>query len=453
MKLIKKEDLATDVVVHEVTPETLHTDPAGYSRLGWIVVLVGFVGFVLWASLAPLDRGVPLSGVVAKESNRKAVQHLQGGTIDEILVKEGDAVKAGQVLVRMNSVAAGAQAGITDIQLINARAAEARLLAERDGKSEIAFPASLTGRQNTDPRVVEAMSLQRQLFASRRLALDSELRSVDESISGIKLQLAGTEASRDSKKDQLALLKEQLANIRDLAKEGYVARSKLLELERTHAATAGAIAEDNGNIGRGRRQIAELSLKRTQREQEFQNEVRTQLAQVQQEGDALENKIKADQLILQNVEVRAPVDGVVIGLTVHTKGGIVQPGQRMMDIVPTSDALVIEGQLPVNLVDKVHPGLKVDFIFSAFNASTTPHVPGEVVTVGADRLTDERSGFPYYKVTARVTPEGARLIRERKLDIKPGMPVELFVKTGERTMMNYLFRPLVDRLKTSMSED
>jgi protease secretion system membrane fusion protein len=156
---------------------------------------------------------------------------------------------------------------------------------------------------------------------------------------------------------------------------------------------------------------------------------------------------------LSNVEVRSPADGTVVGLNVFTPGGVVPPGFRMMDIVPSDDPLVVEGQLPVNLVDKVHPGLKTEVIFTAFNANRTPRIEGVVEQVAADRTVDERTGAAYYKVRVKVTPKGAKLIAEHKMDIRPGMPVELFVKTGERTMMNYLLKPVLDRARSALSEE
>jgi len=452
MKLLDTKALATDVITHDVSPLTVNTDARAYSKLGWWIVLVGVCGFFLWAFLAPLDKGVPLQGAVAKETNRKAVQHLAGGMIDEILVKEGDTVKAGQVLVRMNAVQAKAQSEITQVQFFNARATEARLIAERDGKSTVTFPKALESAK-ADPRVASNISLQNQLFASRRDALRNEMGAVDASVAGLKLQIVGMEAARDSKKEQLGILKEQLVNMRDLAKDGYVARSRLLDLERTYSQINGSFAEDIGNIGRARSQVIELGLKRAQRLQDFQREVRAQLAEVQKEADALGSRMGAENFVLANVDVKAPVDGIVVGMNVFTPGGVIQPGFRMMDVVPMADALVVEGQLPVNLVDKVRPGLPVEFIFSAFNSSTTPHIPGVITSVSADRLVEERSGAPYYKVHARVTPEGLKLIEKKKLGVRPGMPVELFVKTGERTMMNYLLKPVFDRATTSMSED
>lgn len=452
MKLIDTKALATDVITHDVSPLTVNTDAGAYSRLGWIIVIVGVVGFLLWASLAPLDKGVPLMGTVAQESNRKAVQHLAGGTVDEILVKEGDKVQAGQVLVRMNGIQATSQFEISRVQYFTARAAEARLIAERDGKSSVTFPAALA-EAKSDPRVGQTVDGQNQLFLSRRGALQSELGGLEESIAGLRMQISGLEASSESKREQLSIMKEQLTNLRELSRDGYVARTRLLDLERANAQVSGMLSEDIGNIGRARRQISELNLKRSQRQQEFQREVRTQLSEVQREADALGSRMNAEGFLVKNVEIKSPATGVVMGLNVFTKGGVVPPGFKLMDIVPTGDALVVEGQLPINLVDKVHPGLPVDLIFSAFNVNSTPHIPGEVTVVSADRFVDEKNGMPYYKVSARVTPDGLKLIEKNKLQVRPGMPVELFVKTGERTMMNYLFKPLVDRVKTSMTEE
>jgi protease secretion system membrane fusion protein len=456
MKLIKKKEVvtgtaaATDVVSHDVTPLEVNTDASSHTRLGWIIVLLGVGGFLLWAIFAPLDKGVPVSGTVTVASNRKAIQHQTGGTVEDILVKEGDVVKAGQPLVKMNGVQAKANAEMTRVQYFTARAAEARLVAERDGKKSVAFPPELESAKN-DPRVANNISLQSQLFSSRQSAIQNELAAVSESISGLKMQMQGLQESLDSKKQQLRFLKEQLDGMRDLAKEGYIARNRLLDLERTYAQINGSISEDIGNIGRSQRQIAELSLRRIQRQQEYQKEVRTQLSEVQKEAEALENRLAGLDFDLQNVVVKAPVDGTVVGMNVFTHGGVIGPGFRMMDLVPSDDPLIIEGMVPVHLIDKVHKDLKVELIFSAFNQNETPHIPGIITQVSADRMVDEKTGMPYYKMKAQVAPEGMKRISH--LQVRPGMPVEVFVKTGERTMMNYLFKPVFDRGHTALTEE
>lgn len=441
---------AAQVTFPDVSPRDVNTDADSQTRLGWWIVIAGVGGFLFWASLAPLDKGVPLSGTVTVATNKKAVQHVTGGTVDAIVVKEGDVVKAGDVLVRMNAVQATVNAEIARVQYFSARATEARLMAERDGKRILVFPPELEGARD-DPRVASNIRMQQQLFNTRQSAIQSELSALDENIAGLVLQNKGLEESRDGKKLQLQFLKEQLDGMRDLAREGYVARNRLLELERTYAQLGTAISEDISNIGRGQRQISEFRLRRLQRQQEYQKEVRTQLSETQKEADGLANRLKGLDYDLGNVLVKSPVDGTVVAMNVFTHGGVIAPGFRMMDIVPSDDPLIVDGQLPVHLIDKVRPDLRVELIFSAFNQNQTPHVPGIVTHVSADRLVDEKSGQPYYTLKAKVAPEGMTLVSN--LQIRPGMPVELFVKTGERTMMNYLLKPVLDHLKMSMTEE
>lgn len=445
-----KVDSKNDKLAASLTNIEVDTNPRQYTRLGWIIVLVGVLGFLIWAMLAPLDKGVPMSGNVTVASNRKLVQHQTGGTIDEILVKDGDVVKAGQVLIKMNSVITKSAAEVTRVQMYTAMANEARLTAERDQQKSIKFPNELIAAK-ADSRVANIIQLQQQLFATRQYSLQSELGAMEENIVGMKSQLHGLQEAMISKKQQLQFLKEQLDGMRDLSKEGYVAKNRLLELERTYAQVNGAISEDIGNIGRVQRQIAEVSLRKIQRSQDYQKEVRTQLSDIQREAETLQNRLQAQDFELANVDVKAPVDGTVVNLAVFTKGGVVPGGFKLMELVPGEDPLIVEGNLPVNLVDKVHTGLPVELIFAAFNTNTTPHIPGELTQVSADRIVDEKSGMAFYKVKVSVTAEGKKKLKDLK--VLPGMPVEIFVKTGERTLMNYLLKPVFDRAKTALSEE
>jgi protease secretion system membrane fusion protein len=450
--LLTSKDSATEVISHDVQPLEVKTDASSYSRFGWLIIIFGVIGFLIWSFFAPLDKAVPMPGNVVKEGSRKTVQHPTGGIIQDILVKDGDEVKAGQVLVRMNDVQAKSLAETTRAQFFAAHLAESRLIAERDGQKSMAFPPDLQ-KYKDDPRVVAGYSLQQQLFSSRRMSLESELAAVDENIAGLRAQVKGLEESRESKKVQLGFTKEQLDNVRDLAKDGYVARSRLLDLERSYAQLSGAISEDIGNIGRSQRQIMELTLRRLQRTQDFQKDVRGQLSDIQRDGEALSARMTGLDYDMANTEVKASVDGTVIGMSVFTRGGVVGPGGKLMEIVPSGDPLVVEGQLPVNLIDRVHDGMPVELVFSAFNTNRTPHIPGVVTQVAADRTVDERTGQAHYKVRASVSPEGLKIVARQKLEIQPGMPVEVFVKTGERTMMSYLMKPIVDRAKSALSED
>ena len=449
--LAEKTETPTDVVPIEQSPiEKVNTDDSIHTRLGWFIVIVGFGGFLLWAFFAPLDKGVPLSGTVTVSSNRKAVQHETGGIVDKILVKEGETVQAGQVLVEMNDVQVKTQAEITRGQLYSARATEARLIAERDNKSEITFPPLLLALGN-DLVVANNINLQRQLFSSRKLSMQHEIAALEENIAGLEVQLHGLQASRTSKQTQLDILNTQLDGLRELAEDGFIPRNRVFEMDRTHAQLTGEISENIGNIGRIQRQISELALRRIQRQEENQKEVRQQLSDIQREAESLNSRLVGQDFELANVQVKAPVDGIVVGLDVFTHGGVIGAGFRMMDIVPNEDMLVITGEVPVHLIDKVHPGLHVDLIFSAFNQNKTPNIPGIVSRVSADRLTDEHTGMPYYNIKAKVAPEGIKLLSEHQ--VRAGMPVEIFIKTGERSLMNYMFKPILDRIHSSLSEE
>ena len=426
------------------------TDFASPVRLGWWILSIGMGMFLFWGFVAPLDQGVPMSGLVTVAGNKKAVQHLSGGTIQKILVKEGDWVKAGQPLVEIDGTQSRSNAETTRIQYFTARSTEARLIAERDGLNDIRFPSDALDAQS-DPRIANATDIQRQLFNARRGALRSELATIDESMSGLQAQNAGLASARDGKERQLILLREQVSSMRNLARDGYAPRNRLLELERNLAQLEAAVLEDTGNLSRGQSQISELRLRRAQRQQDFQKDVRAQLADVQNETEALRSRLEGLDHEVSNNLVRAPVDGMVADVAVFTEGGVVGPGFRMMDIVPLDEPLIVEGQIPIHLVDSVSPGLPVDLIFSAFNRNTTPRIPATVTQVSPDRLVDEASKMPYYRMRAEITPEGRREMAE--LNVRAGMPVELFVKTGERSLMNYLMRPLRDHIKSSMSEE
>ncbi|MEQ1526732.1 MAG: HlyD family type I secretion periplasmic adaptor subunit [Gallionella sp.] len=442
----------TEAEIVEPTPDhfAVETDASWHIRLGWFIILGGFGGFLLWASFAPLDKGVPLNGTITVETNKKAIQHATGGTVEAILVKEGDLVKTGDVLVKINSVQATADAEMSRVQYFTARATEARLLAERDGRAMIQFPPELETAKN-DPRVASNIALQQQLFNSRRAAKQSELGALDESIEGLVLQNKGLDDAKNNKQQQLQFIQEQLDGMRNLAKDGFLPRNRLLDTEQSYAQISAAISEDIGNIGRGQREIAQLKLKRQQVMQEYQKEVRAQLSDVQKDAGALDNQLSGLDYNLDNVSVKAPVDGTVIGLNVFTSGAVIAPGFKIMDIVPSDDSLIVEGRLPVHLIDKVQTDLDVELIFSAFNQNETPHIPGTVTQISADRLVDEKTGEPYYKLLAKATPEGMKKIANLK--VRAGMPVDLFVKTGERTMMNYLLKPLTDHFKMSMTEE
>jgi protease secretion system membrane fusion protein len=421
----------------------------GYLRWGLWLVIVGFGGFLCWASFAPLDRGVPVSGSVVVTGNRKAVQHPGGGVIAQLRVHDGEKVQAGQVLVVMNTVTTQTRRDALQSQLRSLQLQMARWAAERTGESEIVLLPELAAVRE-EAEVVEQLALQRQLLVNRRAALRSELAAIDEGVAGTQALLSGMQSLLSSKQQQKRLLNEQLSGIRGLAAKGYVARNQLLSMEGELASVEGEISQTYGSIGRLQRQAIELRLQAQQRRDEYAKEVNTQLADGQAQIAALKNQLEKAQADLQDTQIRAPVAGTVVGMAVFTEGGVIQAGQQLMEIVPEDSPMEVEARVPVELIDKVHQALPVELLFSAFDQSTTPRVAGEVTMVGADRLVDEQTGKPYYALRVKVTREG--MDKLQGLTIRPGMPVEGFIRTGERSLMNYLLKPLTDRLHLALTE-
>ena len=428
----------------------LQLDDTRYSRLGWMLMLGGFLGFLGWAALAPLDKGVAVSGKVMVSGHRKVVQHPSGGIVERIDVRDGDKVSAGQVLIRLKETPLLGQAQSLRSQFYGSLASEARLNAERDGVASVSFPVELTALA-AEPEVASNLALQRQLFDSRRQALLLDQQGIDESIAGAEAQLRGVRDSQASKVLQRTALTEQLLGLRELAREGYIPRNRLLDSERVYAQVLGSISEDYGRIGQLQRQVLEMRLKIRQLAEEYQKEVRTQLADTRVRTEDLRNRLASAEFELANSQLRAPVAGIVVGLDVFTEGGVIKPGQALMEIVPQGEPLLVEARVPVELADKVHAGLPVELMFSAFSQSTTPRVAGEVTLVSADRQVDERTDEPYYTLRAQVSDAG--MAQLAGLQIRPGMPVEAFVRTGERSMLNYLFKPLLDRTHMALVEE
>lgn len=428
----------------------LPQDEKKYTRLGWLVLALGLFGFFIWAAFAPLDKGVVSAGSVIVSGNRKTVQAPASGIIKSIKVKEGDSVKAGEVLVQLSQVQAQAQVDSLSDQYYTTLASEARLVAERDGRDAITFSPELE-KLAGEARIAEILTLQQQLFNSRRQALKSEIDGYRQSIEGMRYQLKGLQDSRGNKAIQLSSLREQMNSMKQLASEGYLPRNRYLEIQRQFAEVNGSIDETVGRIGQLQKQLQESQQRIDQRNADYQREVRTQLAQTQMDSSEYRNRLDTATFDLDNTSITAPVNGTVVGLNIFTQGGVVGAGDHLMDVVPSQASLVVDARLKVELVDKVAQGLPVDLMFTAFNQNKTPKIPGEVTLISADRLVDKANGEPYYQMQATVTPEGMKMLAG--LDIKPGMPVEVFVRTGSRSLLSYLFKPIMDRARTSLSEE
>lgn len=436
------QDAVTD---QNSTP--LKANPASPIRIGVLVILLGFVGFFTWAALAPLDAGVTAAGTVVVESKRKTIQHLSGGIVEDILVRDGDHVKKGDVLIRLNRTQIEAQLLITRNQLISMKAIEARLLAERTG-GNLAFDQALF-KDRSNPIIAEAIATQTALFETRKKSLASELSILDSNIKGLQQQIDGLQALEQGKAEQMRLLKEELDSLRALFEKGYVPRNRIFELERAIAELAAQRSEDIANIGRAKSALNEVRLKKLQSEQEFRKDVETQLTNVQKETATLAERLSALEDELSRVEIRAPADGIIVGLKVHTIGGVIRAGEPILDLVPENDTLIIEARIQPHLIEKVAPGLVALVRFVALD-SMNPVVEGKVMDVSADILNDQQTGLPYYSARVMIPP--SELMRLKYDRINPGMPVDVVIKTGERSLLEYLLKPLMNHVFLAFRE-
>ncbi len=417
---------------------------------GLLVLLLAFGGFGLWATFAPLDGAAVAPGVVAVESARKTIQHLDGGTVSEILVREGDRVAAGDIIIRLDDTQASAQLEIARGQYLSLRTQEARLVAERDDLPDIAFPDELLTAKD-DPRIREAITGEERVFDARRKSLIGEQAVLKQRSEQLQEQIRGLTALADSKTKRINLYQEEIEGLHKLFEKGLGDKSRLREWERLSAELQGERGEHQSAIASAQVQIGETEIQAAQLKRRFTSEVVTELRDVETKLADLRERIRALQQTLERTVVKAPVAGAVVGTSVHTIGGVIRPGEKILDIVPENESFIVEAQVQPVDIDRVSPGLEADLHMSAFNTRTTPVIPGKVLTVSADRLVDQATNRPYYLARIQVTPEGMDKLKGRTL--QAGMPVDAMIKTGERTFFDYLIRPITDRLAHAFREE
>lgn len=436
----------TDVVA-KIEPKS-HFGGAG--RVGLWALIIGFGGFLLWAAFAPLDEGVPGQGMVAIDTKSKAVQHPLGGIIKEVLVTEGQQVKEGQLLVKLDEAVATMNFQTSRLRYLGLRAMESRLVAEQQGSGKIVWHADLRTALS-DPQIRQITLTQEQLFESRRASLRADLQGIEESIQGQEGSLKAYAEMAVNRRSQLAILSEELKNTTSLVSEGYAPRNRQLELQRMVAEMNSSISDLQGNTVRAQRGIGELRQRAIARKQESRKEVESQLTDVAREAQTEAGRFRTTQDDLGRVEIRSPASGQVIGLAFQTVGGVIGPAQKLMDIVPVGQALLLEARVMPHLIDRVHVDLPVDVRFNSFSNTPQLVVDGKVVSVSTDLLTDNKTGQTYYLARVGVTPEGYKKLGKRQL--QSGMPVEVIFLTGERSMLTYLLSPLTKRMAASMKEE
>jgi protease secretion system membrane fusion protein len=323
-------------------------------------------------------------------------------------------------------------------------------MAELAGRRAISLPAALT-RYSGDPVVQQQLRTQAQLLNDRLRTRESELSALNETIRGLEQQRIAIEESWQSKDREAKLLDEQARRVRSLADKGFASPAMLDDAELKRARLQSDIAENRGVVRRLEAQIQEAKLTREKREGEWQQEIKARLAEVQRDIESFRGQLGSAELNLSYMDIKAPISGSVLGLAVTSPGAVLAAGQKLLDIVPERPQLVIEAQVPVNLIDQIYPGLPVELNFSAFQQNKTPRLRGRVAVLGADRITDPKTGIPYYPVNVTIDDDSAPKLGANEL--RPGMPVDVFIKTGERTFVSYLLKPLLDRLNASLAEE
>lgn len=419
-----------------------------WTRFGVLVVLATLGVTLVWSSLAPLASAVVAPGIVKVDSQRKKVQHQEGGTVQAILVRDGDQVKAGQVLLRLDKTHADASRGVLRAGSDLALAQQARLLAERDG-IPLVMPAELLARQS-DPKVREAIDGQSALYRARRTSQEGQLSIVDKQIVFLQKGIDGLVALQRSKEEQLQSHVTELEGLKSLLEKGMVEKTRFRSVEREIARLEGERAEHMSDIAKARASIGEKELEKFQIRKAMREQASEELGKIQGEVNDLSQRISAAEHTLERTEIRAPVDGTVVDLKANTLGGVVAPGEVLMEVVPTDDRLIVEARVRPNDVDRIQVGQPVAVKLSAFDQRTMPELNGQLQYVSADAMEDPKQQVAYFLV--RVVIPAGELRRLEGKRLQPGMTADVFVRTGERTFLSYLFQPLVQSFDAAWRE-
>lgn len=416
-------------------------------RLGLGVGVLGFGGFLAWAALAPLDQAVPGMGMVAVADQRKVVQHVSGGRIDSLHVAEGDNVQAGQLLLKLDVRQIQAELDAAQAQQALARAALGRLEAAAGGRDRL--PASALP---ADARFQAIGVAQQSLLMAQQGARHAELQQLQASKAQLEAELEGHRRLAAGYRDQLAILQQQRDALVELVAEGNYPKLRLLDLDRSISELKTNIAHSESDALRTQRGIEESAAALSRRQREQVRDLETERATLVHDEAALQARVVSLTTGLQQAELRAPVAGQVVGLAVHTVGGVVAPGERLLEIVPQDNALLVEAKLPVNMANKLKVGQPAQLHFSSSDRVRLPDLNGELLTVSADKLEDQRSGTPY--LLARITiPDGERAkLPTVNSPLRAGMPVDVLVRVGERSFLDYVLEPLRARWRQSLTE-
>lgn len=428
-------------------------DARRFTRMGWIWAAAVFGGLLLWSILAPINSAVIAPGQLSVETHRKTIQHLEGGVIRKIRVREGEAVKAGDVLVELDDTVTRSNVDLLTAQLAEGVARLARLYAERDGLPEIPADSLAFRFAPADLDFSANLEGQKSLLVAREETKRTQIALLEERMVQQEKRIEGYQTQLKSLRAQFRLVGEELAGVKRLNAEGFAPTTRVRELERAREAISGQQGQLTAASAESESVISEAKLEIERLKQKSREDAINESQDLEVQVVGLIERRTAALDALKRSEIRAPEDGVVLGLSVHTIGGVITPGSPVMDIVPRGDMLVVAARIAPRDVDKVKPGQEAVIRFSALNARTTPETTGSVRTVSADNLVDKQTGVPYFLVLIDLPPQEdlAPILNGQRLHA--GMPVESFIQTGARPAISYLLKPLTDAFSRALREE
>ncbi|MFM9269732.1 HlyD family type I secretion periplasmic adaptor subunit [Halomonas elongata] len=431
---------------------SLPTSGRAVHWIGIAIVLIAFGGFGAWAVLASLSVTVVASGTVSVESFKKTVQHLEGGIVSRIDVDDGDRVEQGQTLMVLDNTQSQSQLEIAQAKAFTAGAQKARLIAEQQGKETLTFPPSLVEQASGNVEREQTLAVQRSLFVSRRSSQEGELGALAAQSQQFREQIEGLEQNMAINRERITSLNAEADDYRSLFRAGLGNNQRIRELERQVMQYRADSAESKAQIAQLRSRISENTLRAQVQRQNYHKDVNEQLREAQSQLESSREKAQALSDRVRRTTITAPVAGTVVGLTTHTIGAVIEPGKPVMHIVPSSDGFMIEARIPAQEVDNVYPGAHANIRFSAFNQRRVPVMDGVVRHVSADSFEDESTGVNYYKARVDVSPDDREALGD-DLQLLSGMPAEVMIETGQKTLAEYLLQPVTDMLRRALRQD
>jgi HlyD family secretion protein len=420
-------------------------------RAGVLVIGLFFGGIGWWAASAPLAGAAIAPGVVSPDGSRRVVQHLEGGIIREILVRDGTRVRAGDPLIVLEDIQARAGFDALQARFHTLAATQARLLAEQSAAAGVRFPASLIEATTQDPTALEAMVAQRALFDTRAKALEDRKDILRRRMEQLREEIAGLEAQIGADSRQILLIDEEIQGVEQLYRKGLERKSRLLALQRARTDIEGTRAERQARIAQARQAIGETELQIIAQDTAQLEATNEEASRIQVELAEVEQRLAASRDVLERTLISAPLDGTVVGLRFRTAGGVVRPGEPVLEIVPQNEELLIDARVSPMDIDVVRAGLPARVVLPAFQQRNLPQIEGRVRQVSADAIADPQTGQRFFEVRVQID-RGQLAALGPALELTPGMPAEVYITTGERTALDYLLGPFFDSLRRAWRE-